>query len=221
MKCPLVRWMSNRTVTHPGWVLLHLMLVAMRATGITPPEAVLAELVTPATEAAIAETCHPVATTVGAGDGVIDWQRGGKHNQSTWVDQEQTEPIRTGKIQNWDGFFFFFSTSASRNEERLSAGYSAISCWETLDPALHEDANWPWMLSPTDTSMLTKLHWTCLKYCYQWSAVGIKGFNLSETMFGWVWWVKNILVKAASQSFPLEHCTAATSNVIHSVGLWF
>lgn len=48
------------------------MLVAMRATGIAAPEAVLAELVTPATEAAIAETCHPVATTVGAGDGVID-----------------------------------------------------------------------------------------------------------------------------------------------------
>lgn len=48
------------------------MLVAMRATGVTTPEAVLAELVTPTAEAAIAEASHTVATTVGAGDGMID-----------------------------------------------------------------------------------------------------------------------------------------------------
>lgn len=64
--------MSNRSVTHPGRVLLHLMLVAVRAAGIATPEAVLAELVTAATEAAIAEARHAVAPTVRARDGMID-----------------------------------------------------------------------------------------------------------------------------------------------------
>lgn len=82
-ECPLVCWMSNHAVTHPGRVLLHLMLVAMRAAGVAAPEAVLAELVTAATEAAIAEACHSVAATVGARDGMIDWQR----------DRGDTEPV--------------------------------------------------------------------------------------------------------------------------------
>lgn len=57
---------SNYAVTHPGRVLLHLMLFAVGPAGVAVPEAVLAQLVTTATEAAIAEACHPVATTVGA-----------------------------------------------------------------------------------------------------------------------------------------------------------
>lgn len=64
--------MSNRSVTHPGRVLLHLMLVAVRAAGVATPEAVLAELVTAATEAAIAEARYAVAPTVRARDGMID-----------------------------------------------------------------------------------------------------------------------------------------------------
>lgn len=42
------------------------MLAAMGAASIAAPEAVLAELVTTATEAAIAEAGHAIATTVGA-----------------------------------------------------------------------------------------------------------------------------------------------------------
>lgn len=60
------------------------MLVAMTATGVTTPEAVLAELVTPTAEAAIAEASHTVATTVGAGDGMIDCQ------------ETDTESVETG-----------------------------------------------------------------------------------------------------------------------------
>lgn len=75
---PLLWWMSNRSVTHPGRVLLHLMLVAVRAAGVATPEAVLAELVTAATEAAIAEARHAVAPTVRAWYGMIDWERGTK-----------------------------------------------------------------------------------------------------------------------------------------------
>lgn len=48
------------------------MLVAVRAAGVATPEAVLAELVTAATEAAIAEARHAVAPTVRARDGMID-----------------------------------------------------------------------------------------------------------------------------------------------------
>lgn len=55
------------------------MLVAMRAAGIAAPEAVLAELVTPATEAAVAEARHTVATAVGARHGMIDWEKKNTH----------------------------------------------------------------------------------------------------------------------------------------------
>lgn len=46
------------------------MLVAMRAADVATPETILAELVTPATEATIPEAGHAVITTVGAGDWV-------------------------------------------------------------------------------------------------------------------------------------------------------
>lgn len=60
------------TVTHPGRVLLHLMLVAMRAANVAAPEAALAELITTATEAAIAEAGHPVGAAVRAGHRMED-----------------------------------------------------------------------------------------------------------------------------------------------------
>lgn len=64
--------LASTLETHPGRVLLHLMLVAMRAVDISTPEAVLAELVPSATQTAIAEARHTVATAVGTRDGMVD-----------------------------------------------------------------------------------------------------------------------------------------------------
>ena len=73
--------MSKHTVAHPGRVLLHLVLAAMRATGIAAPEAVLAKLVTTAAEAAIAKASHTVSTAVGARHGMIDWEKDNQCSQ--------------------------------------------------------------------------------------------------------------------------------------------
>lgn len=48
------------------------MLVVMGAAGVAAPEAVLTQLVAPATEAAVAEAGHAVGPAVGAGDGMMD-----------------------------------------------------------------------------------------------------------------------------------------------------
>lgn len=48
------------------------MLVAMRAAGVSAPEAILAELIAPATQAAVAKAAHPVSATVRAGRGMED-----------------------------------------------------------------------------------------------------------------------------------------------------
>lgn len=48
------------------------MLVAMRAAGVSAPEAILAELVAPATETAIAKAGHTVGAAVRAGRGMED-----------------------------------------------------------------------------------------------------------------------------------------------------
>lgn len=73
---PWCEYRGKHAVTHPGRMLLHLMLAAVWAAGVAAPEAVLAELVTTATEAAVAEACHAVAATVGTGDGMVDWDGG-------------------------------------------------------------------------------------------------------------------------------------------------
>lgn len=62
----------HEAVTHPGRVLLHLMLVAVGAAGVSAPEAVLAELIAPATETAVAKASHTVGATVRAGRGMED-----------------------------------------------------------------------------------------------------------------------------------------------------
>lgn len=73
---PWCEYRGKHALTHPGRMLLHLMLAAVWAAGVAAPEAVLAELVTTATEAAVAEACHAVAATVGTGDGMVDWDGG-------------------------------------------------------------------------------------------------------------------------------------------------
>lgn len=57
------------------------MLVAMRAASVAAPEAVLAELITTATEAAIPKAGDAVSAAVGAGHGMEDW-RGGSGDRS-------------------------------------------------------------------------------------------------------------------------------------------
>ena len=57
-------------------MLLHLVLVAVRATGMASPKAVLAELVVVALLASVPETHHALAAAVGALHGVEDWRRG-------------------------------------------------------------------------------------------------------------------------------------------------
>jgi len=56
----------------PGRVLLHLVLVAVRATGMAAPKAVLAELVAVALLAPVPEAHHALAAAVGALHGVED-----------------------------------------------------------------------------------------------------------------------------------------------------
>lgn len=48
------------------------MLAAVRPAGAAAPEAVLTQLVTAATEAAVAEARHAVAAAVGARHGMVD-----------------------------------------------------------------------------------------------------------------------------------------------------
>lgn len=57
----------HEVVTHPGRVLLHLMLVAVGAAGVSAPETILAELIAPATETAVAKAGHTIGATVRAG----------------------------------------------------------------------------------------------------------------------------------------------------------
>lgn len=56
-------------------MLLHLVLVAVRAAGVATPKAVLAELVVVALLASVAEAHHALTTAVGALHGVEDLWR--------------------------------------------------------------------------------------------------------------------------------------------------
>ena len=53
-------------------MLLHLVLVAVRATGMTTPKAILAELVVVALLASVPETHHTLAAAIGALHGMED-----------------------------------------------------------------------------------------------------------------------------------------------------
>lgn len=61
--------------SYPGGVLLHLVLVAVRAAGVATPKAVLAELVVVALLASVPEAHHTLTPAIGALHGVEDlWQ---------------------------------------------------------------------------------------------------------------------------------------------------
>lgn len=53
-------------------MLLHLVLVAVRATGMAPPKAILAKLVVVALLASVPEAHHTLTPAIGALDGVED-----------------------------------------------------------------------------------------------------------------------------------------------------
>ena len=59
-------------------MLLHLVLVAVRATGMASPKAVLAELVVVALLAPVPETHHALAAAIGALHRVEDFRAGGE-----------------------------------------------------------------------------------------------------------------------------------------------
>lgn len=63
---------------YPGGVLLHLVLVAVGAAGVAPPEAVLAQLVVVALLAAVPEAHHALTVAVRALHGVEDLETGRK-----------------------------------------------------------------------------------------------------------------------------------------------
>lgn len=59
--------------SYPGGMLLHLVLVAVRTTGMATPKAVLAELVVVALLASVPEAHHALTPAVGALHGMEDW----------------------------------------------------------------------------------------------------------------------------------------------------
>lgn len=65
-------------------MLLHLVLVAVRATGMATPKAILAELVVVALLASVPETHHTFAPAVGALHGMENLWEGEKTAQSEW-----------------------------------------------------------------------------------------------------------------------------------------
>lgn len=56
-------------------MLLHLVLVAVRTTGMATPKAILAELVVVALLASVPETHHTLTPAIGALDGMEDLQK--------------------------------------------------------------------------------------------------------------------------------------------------
>lgn len=62
-------------------MLLHLVLVAVRTTGMTTPKAVLAELVVVALLASVPETHHALTVAIGALHGVEDLWRAGRQGR--------------------------------------------------------------------------------------------------------------------------------------------
>lgn len=62
----------------PRGMLLHLVLVAVRATGMTTPKAILAELVVVALLASVPETHHTLTPAIGALHGMEDVLHMGK-----------------------------------------------------------------------------------------------------------------------------------------------
>lgn len=65
---------QKQAVSYPRGMLLHLVLVAVRATGMATPKAVLAELIVVALLASVSEAHHALAVTVGAFHRMEDWR---------------------------------------------------------------------------------------------------------------------------------------------------
>lgn len=65
-------------------MLLHLVLVAVRATGMASPKAVLAELVVVALLASVPETHHTLTPAIGTLHGMENLREGEKTGQSEW-----------------------------------------------------------------------------------------------------------------------------------------
>lgn len=64
---------QRQAVSYPRGMLLHLVLVAVSATGMATPKAVLAELIIVALLASVPEAHHALAVTVGALHRMEDW----------------------------------------------------------------------------------------------------------------------------------------------------
>lgn len=69
-------------------MLLHLVLVAVRTTGMTMPKAVLAELVAVALLASVPEAHHALTVAVGALHGVEDLWRAGRQGRGKAGERE-------------------------------------------------------------------------------------------------------------------------------------
>lgn len=72
--CSLVFWTTLTHPTYPGRVLFHLVLVAMGTTSMSPPEAVLTELVIVTLLASIAKAQHTLTVAIRTLDRVEDWR---------------------------------------------------------------------------------------------------------------------------------------------------
>lgn len=96
---------QRQAVSYPGGMLLHLVLVAVRATGMATPKAVLAELIVVALLASVAEAHHALAVTVGALHRMEDWRpakEGAENNTVSAEDRtiwRKTKPTVTAKVE--------------------------------------------------------------------------------------------------------------------------
>lgn len=66
-------------------MLLHLVLAAVRATGMATPKAVLAELIVVALLAPVPEAHHALTAAIGTLHRMEDWQQGEKREQGKEV----------------------------------------------------------------------------------------------------------------------------------------